>query len=251
MLGHDKRRVLSLDDLDRDHLDEQSIDAQRQSLEAREIAEKVELEQSLRQMNAERMDRLRQIDAKLADQVDGLHLEMDSRQHEAIARHEKTMAEIQRKKTALEQQAYLDHANGFGSSSGYNISHEASSNVLGSSTLESNRSQGSLIDSEGHALTFRTDSYDSNQCASVDEDGVSEVATEAATGTDGEEETEEELEDHQEDYLSHLQPPEKGVYSQFSEEEADDDEQGQSRQFSRETPQRRINGKLCPHSEWC
>merc|ERR1719388_43449 len=50
------------------------------------------------------MNRLKQIDAELADQIEELHLEMATRANETIAKHKEAVAEIEKEKAKLECQ---------------------------------------------------------------------------------------------------------------------------------------------------
>jgi hypothetical protein len=171
------------------------------------------------------MDRMKQIDAELADQIEELHLEMAMRANDAIAKHKETIAEIEKEKAALEQMqgskiqalpqsqgsksVNSDYANGFhSSSSSYNGRNQnpnpglaesaafGTSTAFGSSAFESRvnpfQSAGSAFESEAFLSGYPEDSpamlrAESNYSNAVNGDEVHQLTYSETFGGDAEE----------------------------------------------------------------
>lgn len=111
------------------------LELERERLDSAEEEQKSELEISLRDMNVERVERLKAIDQELAESVEGLHEEMASKQNEAVMKHKQAMAEIEASRAKLEAQEALlsksagrqtlgaEFQNGHGPNSSASVSH--------------------------------------------------------------------------------------------------------------------------------
>lgn len=225
LLGSEHRqlRAISMD----------KIDAQIAELDDREKEQKMELERELAEMDEKYKEQLKQIDTELADQIEELHREMDARAHDAIARYEEELAEIEEEKNALERQAHYPLRQrsravdlGDTQTSPQSTPDVSKSAAFGSSAFESHASQSGGSEATLQGSAFASDRSQSTMCADTasfetaltadgDSDGeeggiYSEAATDEQTEPREDEEDDDLDEDHdQEDHRSRSVSPEK------------------------------------------